>query len=588
MNFLRNLLAAILGTLIALGILFFMFMILGALMGRGGDKIVIPDNSVLELKFTEPLKDYGGSYKLTDFNYKFEEYNGLNHVLNAIRKAKTDDKIKGISITSNFLMAGMAQTQAMRNALKDFKKSGKFVYAYGDFFLQKDYYLASVADSVFLNPVGEMDFRGLASEVLYFKDIQEKTGVKVEVVRHGKYKSAVEPYLANKMSDANRKQISELLESLWTSILKDIGESRNLDESELNKIADDLGARSPELAIKSGLIDGTIYLDEYEDLLGRTIGLKEEEELEYVDIKKYAQYASKSKHAAGIKNEVAVIYAQGEIMYAEGNDEIVGQGIMVKAIRDAREDDDIKAVVLRVDSPGGAALVADIIWRELELTQKQKPLVVSMGDVAASGGYYIAAGADKIYAEPTTITGSIGVFGTIPNIKGLADKIGINAEQVETNAQSSGYSVFEPMSEEFRDFIKEGIEEVYATFLQRVATGRNMTLAQVDSIAQGRVWSGTDAKKLGLIDELGGLEEAIAEAASLAELETYKTRSFPVYETSVEDIIEELSGVPLASAKEKAVVEEIGQEAYNILKYLKKISEQKGIQARLPFELNIK
>jgi len=584
MNFLRNLLAAILGSLIALGIVFFMFMIFVSLLGIE-QGITISDKSVLQLQTPYPIKDYSGEDKTAPFAGLFSQEQGLDDILHAIEVAQEDDKIEGISINSNYLMAGIAQTQALRAALQRFKESGKFIYAYGDFYTQKDYYLASVADSIFLNPVGIMDFKGLSAEVLYFKDLQEKTGVKMEVVRHGKYKSAVEPFLASEMSEENRTQIEELLNSIWNSLVSDISESRALSAENLNQIADTLGARNPELAQVSGLVDGILYFDQYEARLKSAIGTDEDEELNYISLVDYTE-AKKGKKLRKGKDKVAVIFAQGDIYYGEGDQNVIGQGIMVRAIRKARDDENVKAIVFRVNSPGGNALAADIIWRELILAKAEKPLVISIGNVAASGGYYLAVAGDKIFAEPTSITGSIGVFGTIPNIKGLADNIGINAEQVGTNKNAVDYSLFEPMSADFRNYLKEGVESTYQVFLSRVAQGRNMTLEEVDDLAQGRIWSGMEAVENGLIDELGGLELALEEAATMAELEEYSIRKYPRYKSEFERFMEDVGGVS-SSVKESMVEHEIGTEAYEIIKELRSAVNQKGIQARMPFTIKI-
>ncbi|WP_394975428.1 signal peptide peptidase SppA [uncultured Croceitalea sp.] len=586
MKFLRNLLAAIIGCLIAFGVLFFMFFVFAALIGSGEDSVVVKENSILELNLNQPIRDYEGKDKTDPFAGLFEEGQGLDEILHTIQVAKNDDKIKGISMTTGFLQAGMAQAQEIREALNDFKSEGKFIYSHADFYTQKNYYLASVADKLYLNPQGAMDFKGLASEVLYYKDLQEKTGVKMEVIRHGKYKSAVEPYLSNEMSDANRSQIKELITSLWSSMLSDISSSRNIDVANLNVIADTLGGRTPELAVTSGLIDETIYFDEYESLLKESLGVAVNKDLNYVDFEDYVKVASKKTLKTGV-DKIAVIYAQGEILYGEGGKEFIGQGIINKALKKARENKNVKAIVMRVNSPGGSALVSDIIWREIELTKEIKPVVVSFGNVAASGGYYIAAGADKIFAEPTTITGSIGVFGTIPNINELASDIGINAEQVGTNKNSVDYSLFEPMTDTFRNQVQEGIEYTYDTFLQRVADGRNMTTADVDSIAQGRVWSGVDAKKLGLVDEIGNLDDAIAAAAKMVELENYGVRKYPKYKSDFERLMEDFGGAK-TKIGENIIKEELGNEAFQVLKEFKQLSKQKGVQARMSFNLNIK
>lgn len=586
MNFLRNFLAAILGCLVAFGILFVMFLIFASLFGSVEESVIVKNGSILEVQLQWPIQDYVGNTNDDPFAVFTERSQGLDEILNAIRVAKDDDDIKGISINNTFFMGGLAQTQELRRALAEFKESRKFVYTYSDFYTQKDYYLASVADSIFLNPVGALDFKGLSSEVLFFKDLQEKTGVKMEVIRHGKYKSAVEPFLANEMSDANRTQIAELIGSLWDSMVEEISLGRNISTANLNRIADTLGGRTPELAQSTGLIDAMAFYDEYEASLRKAVGILDSEDLNIIDINDY-MIRAKTRNIGFGSDEIAVIYAQGEILYGEGGSEVIGQGIIVKAVRKAKEDNDVKAIVLRVDSPGGSALVSDIIWRELELAKAVKPVVVSMGNVAASGGYYIAAGADKIFAEPTTVTGSIGVFGTIPNMAELADDIGINAEQVGTNENSVDYSLFEPMTEKFRTVVQEGIEEVYVTFLERVAAGRGITVARADSLAQGRVWSGTDAKRLGLVDELGNLDDAIAEAARLAEIEEYGIQRLPRYKSGFEKLLEDLGGVS-AEAKRSFIEEEIGAEAYGILKQVRSAMEQKGIQARMPFVLDIR
>lgn len=586
MNFLRNLLAAIIGCLVAFGIVFIMFFVLISLLGSGEDAVTVKDESVLELQLQRPIADYTGSDELNPFAGIFESPQDLDEILHAITVAKDDERIKGISLNNNFMLAGLAQTQAIRKALVEFKSTGKFIYTYGDFYTQKDYYLASVADSIFINPVGVLDFKGLSSEVLFYKDLQEKTGVKMEVIRHGKYKSAVEPYLENEMSEANREQIKELIQSLWNSMVTDIAIGRGISEADLNIIADTLGGRSPKYAKQSGLIDDIVFFDQYEQKISNALSLSEGTDINYIALDDYATYSNKKNLKSGT-DKIAVVFAQGEILYGEGGPDIIGQGIINKALIKAREDKNVKAIVLRINSPGGSALTSDIIWREVELAKKAKPVVVSMGNVAASGGYYIAAGANKIFAEPTTITGSIGVFGTVPNISELAKEIGVNAEQVGTNVNSVDYSLFEPMSEAFRNQVQESIEDTYTTFLERVAQGRGISVAQADSLAQGRVWSGVDAKRIGLVDELGTLQDAIIAAAELAKIEAYGIRKYPKYKSGFERFMEDLEGASV-QLKNKIITDEIGEESYRLLKDLKSSMEQKGVQARMPFILNIK
>ena len=586
MKFLRELLAAILGVFIAFGIMFIFFMIIGSSLGSS-DAIIVKDKSVLEINLNSPVRD---DYNVSDpFAELFGETDSdvleLHEIINAIENAKTDDKIKGISLDAMWVNAGLAQTQAIRDKLMDFKSSGKFITAYADYYTQKGYYLGSVADSVYLNPVGGIEFKGLSSEVLYFKDFEDKYGIKMEVIRHGKYKSAVEPFLTNKMSDENREQIASFLSSIWSEMADDIASSRSLSVDRVNGIADDLLARNPDLALENKMIDKEVYQDQYEDLLKAAVGSDESAKLNKISLNDYVA-SGKGRIKSTAKDKIAVIYALGEIMYGEGDESYVGQGAIIEALRKVRKDRNVKAVVLRVNSPGGSALASDLIWRELELTKAEKPLVVSMGNLAASGGYYIACNANKIYAEPSTITGSIGVFGIVPNIKQFADNIGINAEQVGTNKQSVGYSPFEPMSDEFYQVTKEGVEEVYTTFVSRVAEGRSMSFAAVDSIAQGRVWSGKEAVANGLVDELGGLNEAIDAAAELAEISDYRTTNYPRFSRDFEDAFQPFSIVK--TQKDQLLKEELGDAQYKVYQSLKKLKKLRGIQARMPFDIQIK
>ncbi|MBT8317606.1 MAG: signal peptide peptidase SppA [Lutibacter sp.] len=584
MNFLRNLFASIFGTLIALGIILVLFLLVAAAVGDT-KKVSVASNSILEIQLEELVKDYAPkSENPLDEIFGFNDAKiGLNTIINAIENAKYDEKIKGISITSLGVNAGIAQTQAIRNKLVEFKESGKFVMAYADMFDQKSYYFSSVADSIFLNPVGAIDFKGLSSEILFYKDLEDKTGVTMEVIRHGKYKSAVEPFLYNEMSADNREQISAFLTSIWDEMVVDISTSRELTEELVNNIADNLLGRNATLAIESKLVDEALYFDEYMDKLKLAVGLLKVDKLSKVSIQDYIA-SGKGRVLSSASDKIAVIYAQGEIIYGKGNEDVIGQDLIINALRKATESKSVKAIVLRVNSPGGSALASELIWREMKLAGNKKPIVVSMGNVAASGGYYIACSADRIFAEPTTITGSIGVFGVIPNMSNLANKIGINAEQVSTNKGAS-YSVFEPMSNEFRSVTTEGVEAVYTTFLERVADGRNMEIEDVDAIAQGRVWSGVDALNNGLVDELGNLDAAVSYAAELAETTDYKVRNYPSYNIDLED---RFSSFPFMKTKEKVLIEELGEDNYKIYKSIKALSKLKGIQTRLPFMIEIK
>ena len=583
MNFFRKVLASCLGTTLAIILITFLgFFLLGLVASSLGDtdKVTVKGNSVLEINLANAVNDYAPTSD-SPFDKLFEDDQyQLSEIINAIENAKNDDNIKGISILNLTVNAGMSQAQTIREKLVDFKESGKFITAYADFYTQKNYYLSSVADSIYVTPYGGVDFKGLSSERLFYKDFQEKYGVKMEVIRHGKYKSAVEGYLDNKMSDANREQISSFLTSIWSELVDDIAISRNKTVEELNLIADDLLTRNATLAIENGMLDATIYKDQYEEVLNTFVG----DEAKTVSLEDYID-TGKGRIKSSATNRIAVLYAQGDILYGKGDETYIGQESMIKAIRKIRDDKKIKAVVLRVNSPGGVALTADLIWRELEILKKEKPLVVSMGNLAASGGYYIACNADVIYAEPTTITGSIGVFGTIPNFSELAGNMGINAEQVATNKNSVGYSPFEPMTKEFYDVTKEGVEQVYTTFVNRVAKGRDMTFEEVDAVAQGRVWSGKEALEIGLVDVLGNMNNAIEAAAELAEISDYKTTSYPRYKKDFED---SFNTFPFMNVKENLLKEELGEENYKAYKQVRKMSQLKGIQMRLPYEIDIK
>jgi protease-4 len=583
MNFFRKVLASCLGTTLAIILITFLgFFLVGIVASSFGntDKVTVTSNSILKINLEDAVKDY---VPVTDdpFTMLFEEDSfQLSEVLNAIENAKYDDNIQGISIEGGFINAGISQTQAIRNKLLEFKDTGKFITSYADFYTQKNYYLSSVSDSIYVTPYGMVDFKGLSSERLFYKDFQDKYGVKMEVIRHGKYKSAVEGYLDNKMSDANREQISSFLNSIWSEFVDDIAVSRNMSVEELNVLADELQGRDSDIAVASNLLDGAIYKDEYNEVLEELAG----DEYKSVNIADYIS-TGKGRIRTTSSNKIAILYAQGNILYGKGDESYIGQESMIKAIRKIKKDSKIKAVVLRVNSPGGVALTADLIWRELELLKQEKTLVVSMGNYAASGGYYIACNADKIFAEPTTITGSIGVFGTIPNFSGLAKNIGINAEQVSTNKNSMGYSPYEPMTKDFYNVTKEGIERVYTTFLNRVAEGRNMTYDQVDEVAQGRVWTGKEALEVGLVDELGSLDDAIAVAAELAELDSYKTSNYPRYKKDFED---SFKGFPFMSIKENMMEKEMGEANYKIYKEVQAMSQLEGIQMLLPYEIDIK
>ncbi len=585
MRFLGNVLATIVGLFVFLMLFFFGIVLIATVFGGDSEVVEVKSNSVIELNLEHIKNDYAGKYKDPWMTILSDgEKVGLSDIINAIESAKTDDDIKGISILNDESELGIAQRKALRDALESFKKSGKFVMAYANSYSQKEYYLNSVANTIYLNPVGDFDFKGLSAELMFFKDLQDKTGIKMEVIRHGKYKSAVEPFLDNKMSDANREQITALLNSVWSSVIADISKSRNISATKLNEIADGLLARTPELAKAEKLVDVVAYEDVYHDAIKKILKVDKDDNYNKISILDYTRKMVTTSEDFEIKDKIAIIYAQGEIMSGEGDVNTIGEGSMRRSLIEARKDKDVKAIVLRINSPGGNALTSDLIWREIELTKKVKPVVVSMGDYAASGGYYIACNANTIFAENNTITGSIGVFGILPNFSQLATKIGVHTEQVKTNKNAAEYSPFVPLDEKLKAVTLESVEHIYKTFVAHVAQGRKMSFAQVDSIGQGRVWSGSQALKVGLVDKIGGLDDALKEAAKLAKIKSYRTQNFPEFEKDINDILEHL---PFAKSKESFIKEELGDETYRLMEQIKRMQAQKGVQAMLPFEINI-
>ena len=589
MNFLKTLLATILGFFISMGIclllfLLFLSVMVGSVVGSSkNDDISVSDNSVLELSFSEPLMDYSERVTFKDFDYTSESFNGLNTTLKAIEKAKTDSHIKGIYLKSNGNLGGLAFAQELRKALEDFKTSGKFILAYNNEISQLDYYLQTVADQVYIDALGSVNLRGLSSEILFFKGLQEKTGIQMEVIRHGKYKSAVEPFLDDHMSENNRLQTTELLKSMWHTIATGIAQSRNLPLERIDEIATELGGRTAALAKANGLVDGILFRDEFEQILCEKTGKKKIDDVNFIHIEDYAE-AVVGKGSSKVKDKVAIIYAEGEIVQGEGRNGVIGHKTIIRALRKAADNKDVKAIVLRVNSPGGDALSSEWMHREIDMTKKKKKVYVSMGNYAASGGYYISCNADRIFAEAGTITGSIGVFGVIPNASALANQWGINAETVSTHPNAQWYSVFQKPTEQFRKETTESIERIYSIFLDRVARGRAKTVAEVDSIAQGRVWSGKEALANGLVDELGSVNDAVAYAAKENGLKEYRTVSYPVFEVDFKDVVRRY-GMQL---KGESLREELGNEAYEVFQELKKLSMQQGVQARLLYDVRLK
>lgn len=544
MNFFKNFLASVLGTLTAIGfffalILMFVSAAASIIVSPSGTKAV-QANSILDLNLNVPITDRNPSFDkleiILDLN---DEVLGLPEILSAIDKAAQNPKTKGIRLRSDLITAGWSQTRSIRKALENFKAEGKFIYSYADIYTQKGYYLSSVADTIILNPVGAFEFKGLASEVLYYKDFQDEYGVKMEVVRLGKYKSAVEPFLDNKMSDANRFQIKSLLMDLWGTLNKEVGSARNLNVDTLDDLINKQKIATPEDAVNQGLIDLLGYESDLEEMFKTRLQLEEKDELNFTSVSTVNQ--SKSDYNKEIKDRIAVVFAKGPILYGEGTKNIIAQGVFIETLKELAEDDWIKAVVLRVDSPGGSALTSELLWQTINEIKKQKPVLVSMGNVAASGGYYIAAGANQIFADPMSITGSIGVFASLPNASGLIQNMGINAETVETHPNAMGYSIFQPLSPAFEAQTKKSIEKTYSTFKQRVADGRKLSEETVEELSQGRVWTGKQALENGLIDSLGGLQATIQAAAKLANIENYNVMDYPKFEDDLTAILSDMN-----------------------------------------------
>ena len=588
MNFFRNFLASFLGSITALFFIIFLgvFLLAGIASVATFDKTVIQggisSNSILNLDLDK------GVYDNIPVTQEFEEILGVSpeiikflDLINAIELASKNENIKGINLKSQSPKMGWSHALTVRKSLQKFKDSGKFIYSYGDFFYQKGYYLASVSDSIFLNPMGNIELRGLGAEVLYYKELQEKYGFKMEVVRHGKYKSAVEPYLDDKMSEANRNQIMSLLNSIWDGIGNQIQLSRKISSENFNKVVDNLDATFPENALGNNIVDGIVSKTQYKHKLKSVLGIKLDEKLNNVS---YLQIKNNSNFKKGTRNQIAIIYAQGPIIYGEGNESNIGQELFSKTIRKIKNSKRIKAVVLRIDSPGGVALTSEIIWDELIELKKEKPIVVSMGNVAASGGYYLSTVADKVFANDFTITGSIGVFAMVPNISELSKRIGVNAEQVETNKNSIFYTPFEKPTKKFRLDVKKNIENIYEMFKKRVSDGRNISMDEVEALAQGRVWSGGQALKNGLANEEGDIKDAINAAAELADLgNEFNVTSYPKIEPEINDILSVM--IPFNSS----VSEFLKISDLDIIIQTIKIKEKKPIIfTSQPFNLDIR
>ena len=583
MNFFKSFLASLLGTFIALGLISILFFtgiaaIATSINFKTVDSAFISENSVLNIDLNTSVRDRSPAFN--PFGFFTENANGIigmDAIIGSINKAKKDEKIKGIRLNSGLISSGWAQAREIRNCLNEFKKSGKFIYAYADFMSQKGYYVSSVADSIFMNPVGSIELKGLSSEVLYFEDFQNQYGLKMEVIRHGKYKSAVEPFLQDKMSDENRAQIKGLLDAVWTTISDEIVESRAISKKALEKMVEELTVTDAKEAITNGIIDALVYEDDFEKSIKVALEIDKDDSINSVEF--YELNTQMKTFDSDVKDQIAVIYANGPILYTSGTEEVIGKKGLNQAFQEVETNKNIKGAVLRIDSPGGDAMTSEIILNAMRKLKGKKPLVVSLGNIAASGGYYIACLGDKIYASPMTITGSIGVLAAFPNMRGLAERIGINAEQVNSHKNAMGYSLFEPLNDGFKNSTKSAIEKVYTTFKSRVSEGRSLNMEKVEDLSKGRIWSGKDAVENGLVDAIGGLEDAIQATAEMAAIENYNIDSYPKYENEFEHIfLDALSFIRLKIFNHP--IEKFASE-------LMKLSEMEGIQAIIPFSINI-
>lgn len=568
----------------------FLMILIGALVSSTEKQVVVENQSMLVVNLDNMVVDRAPNDPFSDLNIPglgLVKRIGMDQILGSIEKARHDDRIKCIYLDLSIVNGGMADVEEIRNALLAFRDSSeKPVYAYGDMFDQKAYYLATASDKIVLNPYGAIDFRGLGGEVTFFKNALEKLGVEMQIVRHGKFKAAVEPFMLEKMSDENREQTMTYLTSMWNQMLQGISKERNLPIDSLNKLADEvLTFRRAERALEAGMVDALKYKDEVLDDLREITGVNDNKGIPVIGVSDYSKVQHvKSGNRPFSRNKIAVIYASGEIGVPVSAAEGISGDKLSREIRKVRQDSSYKAIVLRVDSPGGSAYDSEVIWREMKLAAEEKVVVVSMGDVAASGGYYIACAADMIYAQPNTITGSIGVFGTIPNASELLnDKLGITTDVVKTNEHADMPSLTRPMTDFERDLMQSYVENIYDVFVTRVADGRKMNKTQVDEIGQGRVWSGLNALEIGLVDELGGLEDAVKRAAEMAGIENYRTVALP----ELPDPFQELLKGGTDNIRLRFLKNEMG-DSWKYYDYLKKAGSLNGIYARIPYEISIR
>ncbi|HEX2867360.1 MAG TPA: signal peptide peptidase SppA [Ignavibacteriales bacterium] len=587
-QFFKFMFASMLGTFLVIvisGVLFFTFLAI-LVSGLQREKTeTIPSHSVLVVKLDYPVGERSSQNPFSGFSFGSFEVSrkpGLNDIIKNIRKAKTDSDIDGIYLDlNNFMPGGMAAIEAIRRELTDFRKSGKFIYAFGDNISQGAYYIGSASDKVFLNPAGNLDFKGLSAEMYFFNETLKKLDIEAQIFQHGKFKSATEPFRLDKMSQENRTQMTALLGSIYDNMLRNIEAGRHIPYEELNRIADNLLIQKPEDARKYNFVDSLVYYDQVYEILRSRIHAPRKEKVNLVSLEEYTDVAARQTSSS--RNKIAVIYANGEIQNTEGNENTIGYKNITEAIRQARNDENVKAIVMRVNSPGGDALVADEIWREVHITRGKKPIIISMGNYAASGGYYISCDADSIVAEPNTITGSIGVFGIIPNFEGfLKNKIGITSDRVKTGKFSDLGTTSRPLNAEEKAIIQKEIERIYEMFVSKVARGRKKSFQSINDIAQGHVWTGLQAKELGLVDVIGGLDDAVKIAAGMAKLKNYYVTELPRQKGFFRSIVEDLS----AETSEAIIKNRLG-EGFRYYNQLENVKNMQGIQTRLPFILSV-
>ena len=586
-QFFKFMFASMLGTILTLIIFFFIMMgIIASILSFSKEEIVtVPDNCILHLQFDEPILDRSSKDPISLYDFSsmsLKEKLGFNDILRNIEKAKNDPKIRGIYLDLSMIPSGFATIEEIRNSLIKFKKSGKFIISYSNSYTQGTYYLASVSDKIFLNPDGFIFFKGLNAQVTFFKGALDKLDIEPQIIRQGKYKSAIEPFIKEKLSEANKEQLQMLVNSFWNNILEAISTTRNIPIDKLNILADNLSLRSAEDALKYNFVDDLLYKDELIDAIHTLLSVPNNRKIQSINIEKYNFAPAATPKKKYSRNKIAVIYALGTILQGKGDDKTIGSEKLSQTIRDAREDNSVKAIVLRVNSPGGDFLASEIIWREVRLARNEKPLIVSMGDVAASGGYLISSPATKIFADPTTLTGSIGAFGIIPNFQKFLNKLGITFDNVKTNKNSDFFNLVEPLTEFQKSLLDREIERIYNQFVKQVADDRNMTIEQVNEIGQGRIWSGVDALEIGLIDEFGGLEKSIQTAADLAELDNYRIISLPKQKDPLIQLMEDLMGSNTSSM----IKSRLGSN-YKYYEYIKTMSQMKGAHLRMPYEIEI-